>query len=146
MFVETSFGPNCTYYDASCSVFPPCHYPYAILTTAISIAFIILPSLFIFLHPCKIFNRCRNFQCRPLQVVNEVAKVFQQSFKAGTENTLARLQMVCRYLPSDKDSRRHICELENSTTNTSITGLMLVAVFQPHTPTPYNVLDSLFFM
>ena len=60
------------------------------LTIVVLIVFIVLPSqsLFIFLHPWKIFNRCRYFQCRLLQVANEVAKVFQQSFKDGTENTL----------------------------------------------------------
>jgi hypothetical protein len=79
------------YYDASCGMFHPkaCQYPYVFLAIAISIVFIILPSLFIFLHPCKVFNRCKNsVQCRLLQVANEVAKVFQQSFKDGTENTL----------------------------------------------------------
>ena len=77
------------YYDASCGMFQPCHYPYTFLTIVVSIVFIVLPSLFIFLHPCKIFNRCRDFQCQLLQVANEVAKVFQQSFKNRTENTLA---------------------------------------------------------
>ena len=35
------------YYDASCGVFQPCHCSYAFLTLAVSITFIVIPSLFI---------------------------------------------------------------------------------------------------
>ena len=105
------------YYDASCGVFHPCHYPYTFLTIVVSIVFIVLPSLFIFLHPRKIFNRCRDFQCQLLQVANEVESVSTEL--QGWDRKYTRLPMVCRDLPSDKGSYCRICDLEDITANTS---------------------------
>ena len=135
------------YYDASCTIFHPCHYPYAFLAIVVSIIFIVLPSLFIFLHPYKIFNRCRNFQCRLLQVANEVAKVFQQSFKDGTENTLdcrwfAGIYLLIRVVIAASVTWRTSQQIQ---VISAFVGLMLVAIFQPHTKTRYNIIDSLFF-
>jgi hypothetical protein len=124
------------YYDAFCTMFHPCHYPYVFLAIVIRIVFIILPSLFIVLHPCKVFNRCRNsVQYRLLQVANKVAKVFQQSFKDGTGNTLdcrwfAGIFLLLRIIIATSvnwmtpQRIQLIC---------AIVGFMLVAIFQPYT-------------
>ena len=74
------------YYDASCGIFQPCHYPYTSLTLAVSITLIVL--LYLYFSSSFQLQWCRNFQCRLFQVANEVAKIFQHSFKDGTENTL----------------------------------------------------------
>ena len=119
------------------------------LTIVVLIVFIVLPSqsLFIFLHPWKIFNRCRYFQCRLLQVANEVAKVFQQSFKDGTENTLdcrwfAGIYLLIRVVIAASVTWRTSQQIR---VISAFVGLMLVATFQPHTQTRYNIFDSLFF-
>ena len=138
------------YYDASCGIFQPCHYPYAFLTVAVSITFIVLPSLFIFLHPCnRLFNGCicRRFQCRLLQLASEVAKIFQQSFKDGTENTkdcrwFAGIYLLIRIVVATSVNWRIMQQIQ---VISAFAGLMLVAIFQPHTHSHYNILDSLFF-
>ena len=137
------------YYDASCSLFQPCHIPYALLTFAVFITFIVLPSLYIFLRPCKVFNRCcGNSQCRLLQVADEVAKVFQQSFKDGTEDTVldcrwfAGIYLLIRVVVATSVNWRTTQQIQ---VLSAFVGLMLVAIFQPHTLTRYNVFDSLFF-
>ena len=138
------------YYDASCGIFQPCHYPYAFLTLAVSITFIVLPSLYIFLHPCnRLFNRCicRGFQCRLFQLASEVAKIFQQSFKDGTENTkdcrwFAGIYLLIRIVVATSVNWRMTQQIQ---VISAFLGIMLVAIFQPHTHSHYNVLDSLFF-
>ena len=138
------------YYDASCKISDPCHYPYIFLNLAVSVTFICLPMLFIFLQPCKFFNRYRCLQCQLYNLAVEVAKIFQQSFKdgAGDTNTIdgrwfAAMYLLIRVIIAVSVNVRTTQQMQ---VISAFVGLMLVAIFQPHVRTCYNVLDSLLFM
>lgn len=74
------------YYNASCSLFQTCHLPYAGLMLTVFITAILLPSLYIFLHPCKLFHKhCSCFKLRIMLLPHEIAKNFYHSFKDGTK-------------------------------------------------------------
>ena len=135
------------YYDASCSIFQRCHRPVALITLAVAVMFIILPSLFIFLHPCKLFNKCKFSQCHLLQLMNEIATIFQHSFKNGINSTVdcrwfAGIYLLLRITIATSVNWRTPQQIQ---VISSIAGVMLIAVFQPHTRTLYNVLDSFLF-
>ena len=136
------------YYNASCSLFQPCHRPYVYLTLSITIIFILFPILYIFLHPCKLLHKCNFPMLRMTLLPHEITKIFHQSFKDGTqEGTLD-----CRWFAGIYLLIRVIIEVSvcfRSTwyiqTLTSIIGVLLVAIFQPHTYTMFNRLDSVLF-
>ena len=137
------------YYDASCKIFDPCHYHYIFLNLAVSVTFICLPMLFIFLQPCKFFNRYRCLQCQLYNLAVEVAKIFQQSFKDGTGDThtidgrwFAAMYLLIRVVIAVSVNIRTTQQMQ---VISAFVGLMLVAIFQPHVRTCYNVLDSLLF-
>ena len=73
------------YYNASCSLFQPCHHPYAYLMFTVFTAVILLPTLYMFLHPCKLFHKCSCFNLRIMLLPHEIAKKFHHSFKDGTQ-------------------------------------------------------------
>ena len=135
------------YYDASCSLFQKCHLPYAILTLTVTIVITIVPSLFIFLHPCKVFHRYRCFQCHKLRLANEIAKIFHHSFKDGTNETLdcrwfAGIYLLIRIVIASAVNWRTTQQIQLIC---SATVLILVALFQPHTRPTYNYIDSFLF-
>ena len=135
------------YYNASCCSFQSCHRPYVILTFIVAIIFIILPLLFLFLHPCKLFHKYRCFPCHSPQLANEIAKIFQRSFKDGTDNTndyrwFAGIYLLIRIAVATSMNWRTPQQIQAIS---SIAGVMLVAIFQPHSFASYNVLDSFLF-
>ena len=135
------------YYDASCAFFQPCHQPYIILSLSVTITIIILPSLFIFLHPCKLFHKYKCCQCRSHKLANEVTKLFQRSFKDGTDNTIdcrwfAGIYLLIKIVVATSVDWRTSQQIQ---VISCFVGVMLVAIFQPHTHTLDNVLDSFLF-
>ena len=135
------------YYNASCSLFQKCHSPYAVITLAIVIAVIIVPSLYIFLHPCKIFHKYRCFQCHKLRLANEIAKIFHHSFKDGMNGTsdcrwFAGIYLLIRIVIATAANWRTTQQIQ---VICSAVSLILVAVFQPHTCAAYNYIDSFLF-
>ena len=135
------------YYDASCSLFQQCHRPYAVLTLTVTIVVTIVPSLFIVLHPCKIFHRYRCFQCHKLRLANEIAKIFHHSFKDGMNETLdcrwfAGIYLLIRIVIATAANWRTKQQIQ---VICSATGLILVALFQPHTRPAFNYIDAFLF-
>lgn len=137
------------YYDASCNFFEHCHQPYIILTLIVTITIIILPSLFLFLYPCKLFHKYRCCQCHHhiLLFPNEIAKLFQHSFKDGTENTrdcrwFSGIYLLLKIVVATSVNWRTSQQVQ---VISCFVGVVLVAIFQPHTHALNNVLDSFLF-
>lgn len=135
------------YYDASCSLFHKCHCPYAIITLTITVVVTIIPSLYIFLYPCKVFHRCRYFQCHKFRLVNEIAKTFHHSFKDGINGTpdcrwFAGIYLLIRIVIATAANWRTTQQIQ---VICSAVSLGLVAIFQPHTCTAFNYIDSFLF-
>ena len=136
------------YYNASCSLFEACHHPYVYLMLSITTIFILLPSLFIFLHSCKLFHKYNFLKLRIMLLPHEIAKIFHQSFKDGTqEGTLdcrwfAGIYLLIRVIIASSVSLKSTQDIQIVT---SIIGLLLVAIFQPHTCTTFNCMDSVLF-
>ena len=134
------------YYNASCILFQSCHRPYAILAIAVTVMFSILPSLFIFLHSLKLLRKC--FQCHKCTLANEIAKIFQHSFKDGTDSGtidcrwFAGIYLFIRLVIATSVNFRTVQQIQ---VIGSLTGLLLVALFQPHTCAYFNVIDSFLF-
>ena len=140
------------YYNASCSMFEQCHLPHTLATIVITSVVILYPYLFITFYPCKFcskptcFKRC----CKSnlLLIPQEIAKVFFHSFKDGTDGsrdcrwfagTYLIIKMVIA-MSYDSESAPHQIQIV-----ASVIALILVALFQPHTCTLYNCMDSLLF-
>lgn len=135
------------YYNASCSLFHKCHCPYAIITLTTVAVVIIIPSLYIFLHPCKIFHKYRCFQCHKLQLANEIAKIFYHSFKDGLNGTsdcrwFAGIYLLMRIVIATAANWRTTQQIQLIC---SVVSLLLVAVFQPHKRAAFNYIDSSLF-
>ena len=136
---------NHLYYDASCLLFQQCHLPYVFLSISFSINFIFIPTLLLLFYSCHKYCCC----CctRRLTLFEEIAKIFHQSFKDGTDGTrdyrwfagiyLALRIIIVTSLLWRSSHQTHILS--------SVTGLLLVAVFQPHVSKVYNITDSLLF-
>ena len=155
---STNFGGMCgkdyynrthhLYYNASCSMFQPCHRPYVYLTFSIIIIFILFPILYIFLHPCKLLHKCNFPMLRITLLPHEIAKKFHQSFKDGTQEGnidcrwFAGIYLLIRVVIAASVCFKSTQYLQ---TLASIIGVLLVAVFQPHTYTMFNCLDSVLF-
>ena len=142
-----SWRPSYLYYNASCTIFQPCHLPYAALALLISVAVIVIPSLFIFLSACKLFRKYAWCLCNKLTLGNEVAKIFHHSFKDGTDDTLdcrwfAGFYLLCRVLIITAIDIRTTQQIQVICT---VTGLILVALFQPHSRAVYNWTDAILF-
>ena len=136
------------YYNASCSFFQLCHRPYAYLMIVVSTIFIAIPSLYILLYPCKSLHKCNFLNLRIMLLPKEVTKIFHHSFKDGTkEGTLD-----CRWFAGVYLLIRIMIALSVNFKGTrneqiliSILGMLLVSIFQPHTRTVFNCMDSLLF-
>ena len=139
------------YYNSSCSLLESCHLPYAFIMTTIAIVFVFIPSIFLFLHP---FRLCRKFQCstrcsesKPAVLSRELTKLFQHSFKDGIEGGIE-----CRWFAGMYLFIRVVIatSVDWKTTHyiqviASVFILMVVAIFQPHTHTFFNYVDSFLF-
>ena len=138
------------YYDASCNLFHKCHLPYAIITLTVSITVIILPSLFIFLYPCKLLHKFECFKCCKLRLAllpHEVAKIFYHSSKDGTDGTLdcrwfAGIYLLIRIVIATSVICRATQRIQ---VIVSVSGVILVAMLQPHTYNIFNRMDSFLF-
>ena len=135
------------YYNASCSLFQKCHCPYAILALTITTVVIIIPSLYIFLHPCKIFHKYKCLQCHKFRLANEIAKIFHHSFNDGMNGTFdhrwfAGIYLLIRIVIATAANWRTTQQIQ---VISSVVSLTLVAVFQPHTHAAYNYIDSFLF-
>ena len=138
-----------SYYNASCSLFEPCHRPYAYLTLTTMIVFFFLPTLYLFLHPCKLFHRFNFLKLRIMLLPHEIAKVFHQSFKDGIhEGTrdcrwFAGSYLLIRlFITASLVSFRSTQAIQILA---CVTGTLLVAIFQPHTHTSFNCMDAMLF-
>ena len=135
------------YYDATCSLFHKCHWPYAIITLTITILITVIPSLYIFIHPFKIFHKYRCFQCHKLRLATEIAKIFHRSFKDGTNGTsdrrwFAGIYLLIRIVIATAANWRATQQIQAIC---SAVSLLLVALFQPHKCSAHNYIDSLLF-
>ena len=136
------------YYNASCSLFQQkCHRPYVILALTIITVIIIIPSLYIFLHPCKIFHKHKCLQCHKFQLANEIAKIFHQSFNDGMNGTVdhrwfAGIYLLIRIMIATASNWSSTQQIQIIC---SVVSLILVAVFQPHNRAAYNYVDSFLF-
>lgn len=136
------------YYNASCTLFHTCHRPYAYLMFVILSTVIFLPSLYIFLYPCKLLHKCTIINLRIVQLPHEIAKVFYQSFKDGTqEGTIdcrwfAGIYLLIRLTIAISAS---FISSQDIQIIVSIVGMLLVGIFRPHTCTAFNCMDSTLF-
>ena len=133
------------YYNASCSLLEPCHRPHAILALAVATLFIIIPSMFIFLHSFKVLHKC--FKCHKFKLANELTKIFHRSFKDGTDESIdcrwfAGIYLLLKMLLATSVNWKSKQQIQ---VISSITGVLLVALFQPHTHTVNNIIDSFLF-
>ena len=136
------------YYNASCSLFEVCHRPYAYLMFSISTIFILLPTLYIFLHPCKPLHKYNFLKLRIVLLSHEIAKIFHQSFKDGTQEGTRD----CRWFAGIYLFIRVVIALSVTFKSTQdmqivtfIISVLLVAIFQPHKCSMFNCLDSVLF-
>ena len=139
------------YYDASCGLFQKCHLPYGILSLIMLLLFILLPTLYFLLYPYRhrIMSSCGNWCQNSLKftLFLEIAKIFHQSFKDGTNGTSDRRWFAGVYLALRViiisavlwRTERQIQIIG------SVSGLFLVAVFQPHVTCSHNCIDALLF-
>ena len=133
------------YYDASCQLFHHCHRPYGLIALAVFFGFICVPTIFLLLYP--LFHLCSCHNTAYFTFIHEITKIFHHSFKDGTNDTrdqrwFAGIYLVLRIIV--------ICSLlfrssEQVQIISSVLGLLLVAVFQPHVYYVYNWIDSLLF-
>ena len=136
------------YYNASCSLFQACHRPYAYLMLTIITIFILLPTLYIFLHPCKLLHKWNFVKLKIMLLPHEIAKRFHQSFKDGTqEGTIdcrwfAGIYLLIRVVIASSVSLKSTRDIQILT---FMFVMVLVAVFQPHTHTIFNCMDSVLF-
>ena len=135
------------YYDASCSLFHKCHRPYAIIALTITMVVSFIPSLYIFLHACKVFHRYSCFQGHKFQLANEIAKIFHHSFKDGINGTpdcrwFAGIYLLMRIVIATAANWRTTQQIQ---VICSALSLILVAVFHPHTCAAFNYIDSFLF-
>ena len=139
------------YLNASCELFRKCHLPYGILSLTMSLIFILLPTLYLLAYPCRHYithysgNWC--LDSPKFTFFHEIAKIFHHSFKDGMDGTSDRRWFAGVYLAlriviissmiwrSERDFQ----------IVGSISGLFLVAVFQPHVIGSYNCIDALLF-
>ena len=137
------------YYDASCGLFQKCHLPYGILSLVMLLIFILLPTLFFLIDPCQHMcncgNRCQNML--KFTFFREIAKIFQQSFNDGMNETCDRrwfagVYLMLRVIIVSSVVWRSEREVQ---VIGSVFGLFLVAVFQPHVSRSYNCIDALLF-
>ena len=140
--------PSRVYYDVSCKAFQQRHLPYGVLSIIVFICFISLPTLFFLFYSCQ--SVCKHCNCVfnwRLTLLHEIAKIFHQSFKDGTNGTrncrwfagiylVLRITVVFSVIWRTSRQARII---------SSTIGLFLVAVFQPHIYYPYNCVDSFLF-
>ena len=75
------------YYNTSCKVFEKCHLPYAVIAICISSIFYILPTLFLLFYPSKVFQKYLGCMMLRLTLLKELAEVFYQCYKDGTNET-----------------------------------------------------------
>ena len=140
------------YYDASCQMFHRCHLPYAVLSITVFVFFIFVPTLFILSYPCqrlyhKYFNSSLCFNQQRFTLLHEISKIFNHSFKDGTDGTrdcrwFAGLYLVVRITVVSSVIWKTWKQVQLIS---STLGLFLVAVFQPHVSNSYNCIDSFLF-
>ena len=114
------------------------------------ITVVILPSLFIFLHPCKLLHKFECFKCCKLRLAllpHEMAKIFHHSFKDGTDGTLdcrwfAGVYLLIRIVIATSVNWKTTQDIQ---VICSVTGLILVAVFQSRKHNIFNWMDSFLF-
>ena len=75
------------YFDPQYSFFRGPHLPLGLLALFLGVVFVLVPPLFLFLYPTKVFQRCLN-RCsrRSWQTVHTFADAFQGCFKNHTNN------------------------------------------------------------
>ena len=131
-------------------MFQSCHRPYAYLMLTISTIVILLPSLYIFLNPRKLLHKCNFLKLRMMLLPHEITKIFHQSFKNGTqEGTLdcrwfAGIHLVIRLIVATSVTFKSSI-FQGTQILVSITGLLLIVIFRPHTNTIFNCTDSVLF-
>ena len=139
------------YYDASCGLFQKCHLPYGVLSLTLLLIFILLPTLYLLIYPCRhsIMRCCGEWCWDSLRFTffSEIAKIFHQSFKDGTNGTsdrrwFAGVYLALRVIIISSVLWRSEREIQIIA---SVIGLFLVAVFQPHAVYSYNYIDALLF-
>ena len=139
------------YLNASCGLFQKCHLPYGILSLTMSLIFILLPTLYLLAYPCRRYSTqyCSNWfwDSPKFTFFHEIAKIFHQSFKDGTDGTsdhrwFAGVYLALRIVIISSVIWRSEREIQIIA---SISGLFLVAVFQPHIISSYNCIDALLF-
>ena len=132
------------YYDASCGLFQKYHLPYGILSLTMLLIFILLPTLYILLYPCrhKIMYCCGYWywDSPKFTFLHEIAKIFHQSFKDGTDGTFDRHWFAGVYLALRVIIISSVLWRPERDIQVigSVFGLFLVAVFQPHVICSYN--------
>ena len=138
------------YYNASCTLFGKCHIPYGVTLTIISVIFIFLPSFFVICYPCKLCNKCTTSltsKSKLALLFQEIAKIFQQSFKDGIGGSLdcrwfAGIHLLIRVVIATSVDWKSTDQIQMIT---AIFSLILVALIQPHRHTFHNCVDGLLY-
>ena len=74
------------YYDADVNFFRGYHIPYALLSATLAAFFIIIPTLILFLHPFRCFQKCLSYYQIQWQFLHAFVDSFQGCYKDGTES------------------------------------------------------------
>ena len=137
------------YYDASCDLFQKCHLPSGILALIIFTCFSLVPTLLLLLYPFIVHSSYCNrwFFHRRFTLLHEIAKIFHQSLKDGSNETrdcrwFAGIYLFLRIVLVGSPLWKTKFQIQ---VLGSLIGLILVAVFQPHICSSYNYIDAFLF-
>ena len=141
--MESTIQPPVVYYDGTFEYFGQDHLPYALLALAVLLVFTFLPILLLCLYPCHCFQRFLNRYHLSSQTLHTFMETFQGSFKDGTNGT-----RDCRYFAAIYLMTRvllylslaiSIATFNNSTINSVLLLVVLLAMLQPYKESLYNI-------
>ena len=131
------------YYDPSCKKLTKCHFLYATCAFTVLSIFVIVPTLYLFLHPFKIMQRFASLLKLKSLLLNEITKVCCKSYKDHTD-----AKIDCRWFASVYLALRIAIVFTQMAIYSYVwqvfvvcLAIMLVAAFRPYHKEFFNRMD-----
>ncbi len=133
-----------TIYDVNIEYFGAKHLPFAVIATAISIIFVLLPLLLLALYPCSCFQRCLNLcggRCQPLHVFMDV---FQGCYRTHPRDLryFSAFYLLLRILLLIQWYTFFSGKMLYTSGMLAFLGAAVVAAFQPYKVKAHNTVDT----
>ena len=142
--------------DTSVTLFDRSHLPYAILSIAVLVFFILIPLVYILFYQNRIFKKCLATCKLENALLSELVKIFQKSYNNGIDGSydlrwFAGVNLILRGIftfiafPVNRNPEIAVYfSLQLTFVASGLTAL-LCAILRPHQKMVFNIIDTIFY-